>query len=192
MPCGGVSGPPGADRATRLMTGGARGSGPRIVDALPTLRAVAMDRRVTDPAAETRAAYRHLAEIPTRWADNDVYGHVNNATYYSYFDTAVNRFLIDRGLLDLERSTVIGIVVETLCRFHRSLAFPDVVEAGLRVAKLGNSSVRWEIGLFRRGEPGACATGHFVHVYVDRATQRPVPLPADVRAALGALVVEAR
>jgi acyl-CoA thioester hydrolase len=147
---------------------------------------------VTDPAAETRDAYHHLVEIPTRWADNDVYCHVNNATYYFYFDTAVNRFLIDHRVLDIERSTVIGIVVETLCRFHRSLAFPDVVEAGLRVAKIGNSSVRWELGVFRRGEPQVCATGHFVHVYVDRATQRPVPVPAEVRAALEPLLVEKR
>jgi acyl-CoA thioester hydrolase len=144
---------------------------------------------VSDPASATRADYRHLAEIPTRWSDNDVYGHVNNATYYSYFDTAVNLLLIDRGLLDLERSEVIGIVVETLCRFHRSLAFPDVVEAGLRVGRIGNSSVRWEIALFRRGEPDAAATGHFVHVYVDRATMRPVPVPAGVREALAPLVV---
>jgi acyl-CoA thioester hydrolase len=146
--------------------------------------------RLTDHAAETRAAYRHLTEIPTRWADNDVYGHVNNATYYSYFDTAVNKFLIDHGLLDIERSGVIGIVVETLCRFHRSLAFPDVVEAGLRVAKIGNSSVRWEIGLFRRGDPLVAATGHFVHVFVDRVTRRPAAVPTEVREALAPLLVE--
>jgi acyl-CoA thioester hydrolase len=144
---------------------------------------------VSDPASATRADYRHLAEIPTRWSDNDVYGHVNNATYYSYFDTAVNRLLIDRGLLDIARSEVIGIVVETLCRFHRSLAFPDMVEAGLRIARIGTSSVRWEIGLFRRGDEEVAATGHFVHVYVDRASMRPVPVPAAVREALAPLLV---
>jgi acyl-CoA thioester hydrolase len=148
-----------------------------------------MGRASRDPAAETREGYRHLAEIPTRWADNDVYGHVNNATYYSYFDTAVNRLLLERGLLDLGRSEIIGIVVETLCRFHRPLSFPDVVEAGLRVARIGGTSVRWEIGLFRRGEPRVAATGHFVHVYVDRATRRPVPVPAEVRAGLAGLLV---
>jgi acyl-CoA thioester hydrolase len=148
-----------------------------------------MGRRVIDHAAETRDGYRHLAEIPTRWADNDVYGHVNNATYYSYFDTAVNRFLIDHGLLDIHESGAIGIVVETLCRFHRSLSFPDVVEAALRIAKIGTSSVRWEIGLFRRGEAEVAATGHFVHVYVDRVTRRPTPVPDAVRAALAPLLV---
>jgi acyl-CoA thioester hydrolase len=140
-----------------------------------------------DPAAQTRADYRHVSEIPTRWMDNDVYGHVNNATYYSYFDTAVNRFLIDHGLLDLDASDAIFVVVETLCRFHRPIAFPDVVEAGLRVANVGTSSVRWEIGLFRRGDPQAAATGHFVHVYVDRGTRRPVAVPAAARAVLARL-----
>jgi acyl-CoA thioester hydrolase len=144
---------------------------------------------VTDPAAETRDAYRHVRPIPTRWMDNDVYGHVNNATYYSYFDTAVNGLLVERGLLDIAQSEVIGIVVETLCRFHRSLAFPDVVEAALRVARIGNSSVRWEIGLFRQGDDAAAATGHFVHVYVDRATMRPVAVPDAVREALAPLVI---
>jgi acyl-CoA thioester hydrolase len=144
---------------------------------------------MTAHAEETRDRYRHLTTIPTRWMDNDVYGHVNNATYYSYFDTAVNRFLIERGVLDLERSGTIFIVVETRCRFHRPITFPDVVEAGLRVARLGNSSVQWEIGLFRRGDEAAAATGLFVHVHVDRATRRPVPVPPDVRAALSDLVV---
>ncbi|GAC1346214.1 MAG: thioesterase family protein [Myxococcales bacterium] len=139
-------------------------------------------------AGETRRGFRHFLEIPTRWADNDVYGHVNNATYYAYFDTAVNRLLVDRGLLDLATSPSIGIVVETTCRFHRSLAFPDVVEAGLRVARIGNSSVRYELGIFRRGDEAAAATGHFVHVYVDRVTRRPTPVPDAVRAALAPLV----
>ncbi len=144
---------------------------------------------MTDPAAQTRADYRHLLEIPTRWMDNDVFGHVNNATYYSFFDTAVNRVLVERGVLDIERSAEFGVVVETLCRFHRSLAVPDVVEAGLRIARFGRTSVRWEIGLFRRGEGPVAASGHFVHVYVDRARRRPVPVPAYVREKLAFLVV---
>ena len=140
--------------------------------------------------AETRDRYPHLLDIPTRWADNDVYGHVNNATYYSYFDTVVNRYLIEHGLLDLAGSEAIGLVVETSCRFHRSLVFPDVIEAALRIGKIGNSSVRYELALFKKGDSlGAAATGHFVHVYVDRATRRPTPVPPAIRAALAALVV---
>ncbi len=134
-----------------------------------------------------RSDYRHLASIDTRWMDNDAYGHVNNVTYYSYFDTAVNRWLIERGLLDVHASPVFGVVVETGCRFHASLAFPDRVTAGLRVTRLGTSSVRYEIGLFRNAAPRAAATGHFVHVYVDRETRRPVPIPDVVRAALATL-----
>ena len=136
------------------------------------------------PAADGRDTYRHFQAIPTRWMDNDVYGHVNNVVYYSYFDTVVNQYLIEQGVLDIEKSTVIGLVVETQCRYFESLAFPDVVHAGLRVAKLGNSSVRYEIGLFRNGETKAAAQGHFVHVYVDRASRRSTALPADMRAAL--------
>lgn len=134
-----------------------------------------------------RDAYRHLASIDTRWMDNDAYGHVNNVTYYSFFDTAVNRWLIERGLLDVQASPVFGVVVETACRFHASLSFPDRVTAGLRVAHLGTSSVRYEIGLFRNAEPTAAATGHFVHVYVDRTTRRPVPIPDTIRLALSTL-----
>ncbi len=136
------------------------------------------------PAADSRDAYRHFQVIPTRWMDNDVYGHVNNVVYYSYFDTVVNQYLIEQGVLDIEKSTVIGLVVETQCRYFASITFPDIVHAGLRVAKLGSSSVRYEIGLFRNGEPNAAAQGHFVHVYVDRASRRSTPLPADFRAAL--------
>ena len=139
-------------------------------------------------AADGRDAYRHFQAIPTRWMDNDVYGHVNNVIYYSYFDTVVNQYLIEQGVLDIEKSTVIGLVVETQCRYFESLAFPDVVHAGLRVAKLGNSSVRYEIGLFRNGETKAAAQGHFVHVYVDRASRRSTALPADLRAALEKLL----
>ena len=136
------------------------------------------------PAPENRNAYRHFQSIPTRWMDNDVYGHVNNVVYYSYFDTVVNQYLIEQGALDIETSKVIGLVVETQCQYFASITFPDVVHAGLRVAKLGNSSVRYEIGLFRNDEQAASAQGYFIHVYVDRATRRATSLPVDLRAAL--------
>jgi acyl-CoA thioester hydrolase len=119
--------------------------------------------------------------------DNDVYGHVNNVVYYSWFDTAVNATLIERGVLDIHAGTTIGLVVETQCHYFAPLAFPQTVEAGVRVAKLGGSSVRYEIGLFAQGEDLCAARGHFVHVYVDRQTRRPVPLPADLRAFLETL-----
>ena len=135
-------------------------------------------------APHPRAGYRHFLTIPPRWMDNDVYRHVNNVVYYSYFDTAVNHYLIEQGVLDIEHSPVIGLVVETACQYFAPLAFPDVVNAGLRVGKLGTSSVRYEIGIFRNGEDSASAQGHFVHVYVDRATRRPAPLSADLRGAL--------
>lgn len=137
----------------------------------------------------TRAEYPHFLTIPTRWMDNDIYGHVNNVQYYSYFDTVVNRYLIDNGVLDIHKSTVIGFVVETQCRYFSSLAFPDEVHAGLRVTKLGNSSVRYEVGLFKNGDDTAAAEGHFVHVYVDRESNRPVSLPADMRALLEKVLV---
>ena len=133
---------------------------------------------------DTRAAYARFVEITTRWMDNDVYGHVNNVVYYSFFDTAVGQFLIESGVLDYEKGAVIGLVVETGCRYASAIAFPDRVTAGMRVAHLGTSSVRYEIGLFRNDEDQASAQGHFVHVYVDRATRRPVALPHEMRAAL--------
>jgi acyl-CoA thioester hydrolase len=136
------------------------------------------------PTPEVRADYRHFQRIPTRWMDNDVYGHVNNVVYYSYFDTVVNQYLIEQGALDIERSQVIGLVVETRCQYFAPITFPDAVNAGLRVAKLGSSSVRYEIGLFRNDEDTACAQGHFIHVYVDRASRRPAALPQPMRAAL--------
>jgi acyl-CoA thioester hydrolase len=137
---------------------------------------------------ETRARYRHFLPIATRWMDNDVYGHVNNVVYYSYFDTIINRYLIEAGGLDIHAATVIGIAVETACRFHRSLAYPETIDAALRVGKLGNSSVRYEIGLFKQGDDAAAADGHFVHVFVERASQRPVPIPPPIRAALERLL----
>jgi len=140
------------------------------------------------PTPDHRDSYRSYRRIPTRWADNDIYGHVNNVVYYGWFDTAVNALLIDRGLLDIRHGEVIGFVVETHCNYFSPLAFPQTVEAGIRVAHAGRSSVRYEIGLFAEGASTAAAQGHFVHVYVDRATQRPVALPK----ALQALVEELR
>lgn len=141
----------------------------------------------TDPGR--RAEYARFVEITTRWMDNDIYGHVNNVIYYSFFDTAVNQLLIEDGVLDPESGAVIGLVVETQCKYASSLAFPDRVTAGVRVARIGNSSVRYEIGLFRNDDDLASGEGHFVHVYVDRASRRPVPLPKDLRLALEALRV---
>jgi acyl-CoA thioester hydrolase len=139
---------------------------------------------VERPKPEAREAYRHFAAIATRWMDNDVYGHVNNVVYYSYFDTVVNGYLIAAGALDLERSPTIGLVVETQCHYFGPVAFPDVVHAGLRVAHVGNSSVRYEIGLFRNDEPLCAARGHLVHVYADRQTRRPARVSNELRAAL--------
>ena len=136
------------------------------------------------PQPETRSAYAHFLRITTRWMDNDVYGHINNVVYYSYFDTVVNGYLIAERALDIEKSEVIGLVVETGCKYFAPVTFPDAVHAGLRVAHLGTSSVRYEIGLFRNDDDGASAQGHFVHVYVDRTSRKPVPLPAAMRAAL--------
>ena len=133
---------------------------------------------------ETRDRYPHFLSIQTRWSDNDIYGHVNNVTYYSYFDTVVNCFLIDQGGLDIETDNVIGMAVETMCKFNKPLAYPEVLEAGLRVGKLGNSSVRYEIGIFQEGAAEAAAMGHFVHVFVDRATGKPAPIPDAIRSAL--------
>ena len=116
--------------------------------------------------------------------DNDAYGHINNVVYYSYFDTVVNQYLIEKGALEIESSPMVGLVVETACQYFSPIAFPDTVHAGLRVGKLGRSSVRYEVGIFRNDEPLASAQGHFVHVYVDRASQRPAPLSPALRAAL--------
>lgn len=139
----------------------------------------------------TRAEYRHFLSIPTRWKDNDVYGHVNNVEYYSYFDTVINTFLITEGGLDIHRGTAIGLCAESHCRFLREIAFPGSVDAGLRVEKLGNSSVRYGIGLFRGGEDALAAEGWFVHVFVDRDSRRSTPIPDPIRAALAPLLVEA-
>jgi acyl-CoA thioester hydrolase len=140
------------------------------------------------PQAEHRSAYLQFQPITTRWMDNDVYGHVNNAVYYSYFDTVVNSYLIRQGVLDIESGSTIGLVIETQCNYFSSLSFPDTVMAGLRVARLGTSSVRYEVGLFSGDNEIAAAQGHFIHVYVDRATRRPVPLPEPLRRALEPLL----
>ena len=135
-------------------------------------------------------SFPHFMPLATRWMDNDVYGHVNNVQYYSYFDTAVNHYLIQSGWLDIHGGSVVGLVVETRCTYHASVAFPDELEVGLRVEKLGNSSVRYGIGIFRKGEKEAAAEGYFVHVYVDKASNAPVKLPEDLRRVLLPLVVE--
>lgn len=134
-----------------------------------------------------RDAYRTWRDVPTRWADNDAYGHVNNTVYYTWFDTAVNAWLIEAGLLDVAAGDPIGLVVETGCRYARPLAFPETVEVGLAVERLGTSSVRYRLGVFAKGAEQAAAEGFFVHVYVDRETRRPVPLPEVWRERLAAL-----
>lgn len=138
----------------------------------------------------SRADYRHFLPISTRWKDNDVYGHVNNVVYYSYFDTAVNQYLIERGVLDIARSASFGLVVETSCQYFSSIAFPDAVSVGLSVARLGNTSVHYEIGIFRNEEQTASAQGYFVHVYVDRTSRRPTPFDTNLRAALEQIRIE--
>lgn len=134
--------------------------------------------------ARTRDDYPHILAIPTRWMDNDIYGHVNNVVYYSYFDTVVNEYLIREGGLDIHESDVIGLAVETRCNFFSSLAFPETVDAGLGVAHLGNSSVQYEIGLFSESRKAVAAAGEFVHVFVERASNKPVPIPSAIRQAL--------
>ena len=143
---------------------------------------------MTRPVPTKRADYPHFLSINTRWSDNDIYGHVNNVVYYSYFDTVVNEYLIREGALDLEAGKTIGLVVETHCSYFASPAFPDRIDAGLRVTQLGTTSVRYEVGIFSAGSERPAAQGHFVHVYVDRDTRRPVPLPDALVAALKPLV----
>ena len=140
------------------------------------------------PQPEPRSAYRVFRDIPTRWMDNDVYGHVNNVVYYSWFDTAVNAYLVEQGVLDFHAGTTIGLVIETQCNYFAPLAFPQTVQAGIRVAKLGSSSVRYEIGLFAQGQDSCAAKGHFVHVYVDQETRRLVSLPAPFKTVLETLL----
>jgi len=140
------------------------------------------------PSPQPRDAYRRFTRLTTRWMDNDVYGHLNNVVYYSLFDTVVNGWLIEAGVLDIEHSPVVGFVVETQCNYFAPIEFPTAVDAGLRVEHVGRSSVRYRIGLFAEGQPETAAAGHFVHVYVDRASRRPVPLPPELRRALEGLL----
>jgi acyl-CoA thioester hydrolase len=137
--------------------------------------------------AKQRSEFLHFEEIDTRWMDNDAYGHVNNVVYYSWFDTAVNRFLIVNGVLDIHKGGVIGLVVETQCNYFASVAFPDRIRVGVTVSKLGNSSVRYDVGIFRQDEEIASAQGHFVHVYVDRETRKPTDIPAAMRKLLNTI-----
>jgi acyl-CoA thioester hydrolase len=136
---------------------------------------------------ETRAAYVRFVSITTRWMDNDAYGHMNNVVHYSLFDTAVNQILIEAGALDIQKSQVIGVVAETQCRYIRPISFPDRVDAGVRVAHIGNTSVRYEIALFPNNDDEAAAQGRFVHVYVDRRNYRPAKLPIALRTAVEGL-----
>lgn len=138
-----------------------------------------------------RGDYVQFVPLTTRWADNDVYGHINNVAYYAFIDTAVNQLLIGQGLLDVTGSPVIGVAAESGCRYHASAAYPDVIHAGVRVGRLGSSSIRYEVGLFRNDEDEATAEGFFVHVMVDRQTMRPVPIPQPLRDWLEGLVLQA-
>ena len=143
---------------------------------------------MSQPNQETRDNYIQYYPITTRWMDNDYYGHVNNVTYYSYFDTAANRYLIEAGGLDLESASVIGVVVNSGCTYKSPVAYPQMLEAGLRVDKLGNRSVQYGIAIFAEGEQEASAFGHFVHVFVDRRNNLPVAIPANIRNALEKLL----
>ncbi|MBT5263709.1 MAG: acyl-CoA thioesterase [Rhodospirillaceae bacterium] len=144
---------------------------------------------VPEPREERRADFRWQLAIPTRWIDNDIYGHVNNVQYYSFFDTAVAAHLIEFGGLDMHNSPVIGFVVETKCQYFRPICFPDVIDAAIRVVKIGRSSVTYEIGLFRQGDEEPAAVGHFVHVYVERETNRSTEIPDERRRAMEAIRV---
>src|SRR5215471_19963147 len=144
------------------------------------------------PQAEPRTAYPFFTRITTRWMDNDLYGHINNVVYYSFFDTAVNTYLIERGALDIHNGGVIGLVVETQCNFFAPLQYPNTVEAGVRVGRVGTSSVRYEIGLFADAAPTSAASGHFVHVYVERASRRPMSLSPALLKALAPLRMDAQ
>ena len=146
------------------------------------------EARSDKPQPAPRSAYKVFRSISTRWMDNDAYGHVNNVIYYSWFDTAVNAYLIEQGVLDIHHGDTIGLVIETQCNYFSPLAFPQTVEAGIRVARLGASSVRYEVGLFAQGEPLTAARGHFIHVYVDKQSRRPAPLSLNLKTVLETLL----
>jgi len=139
---------------------------------------------MSDTPPETRDRFAHFLTIPTRWMDGDMYGHVNNVVYYSYFDTVINEYLIREGGLDIHDDPVIGVCAESACQYKVSFCFPEPVEAGLRVGHLGNRSVRYEIGLFKQGREEAAAVGSFVHVFVERRSMKPLPIPDGLRQAL--------
>lgn len=143
------------------------------------------------PTVKTRSDFHYFIDLGTRWSDNDIYGHVNNVMYYSYFDTTANRYLIDEGGLDIHAGNIIGLVVDSGCSYFAPVAFPDQLEGGLAISKLGNSSVRYEIGIFKKGEHTAVAQGHFVHVFVDRAQRQSTPIPEQMREALARLLITA-
>ena len=139
---------------------------------------------------DQRASYRYFTDITTRWMDNDIYGHVNNVVYYSYFDSVANKYLIEEGGLDIKNSQVVGFVVASNCQYKSPIAYPQVIEAGLRVNRLGNSSVEYGIGIFQQGGSVASAMGTFTHVFVDRSTDKPVAIPASIRSALEAVLIK--
>ena len=143
---------------------------------------------MSKPQVPTRDEYKVFYPITTRWSDNDIYGHVNNVTYYSYFDTAANRYLIEEGGLDISDGSIVGYVVNSGCEYHAPITYPEAIEAGVRVDRLGNSSVQYGIAIFREGEDRAAAHGHFVHVFVDREADRSVAIPVGLRAALERLL----
>jgi|SRR5690625_2012007 len=133
---------------------------------------------------QPRSQFKVFMPMQTRWSDNDVYGHINNVVYYSYFDTAVNQFLIEQGLLDIQHSQIIGLVVATQCEYFKSIAYPDALEIGIAVTRLGRSSVHYELGVFQQGHDTCCALGKFVHVYVDKSSLKPQPLNQQMTRAL--------
>jgi acyl-CoA thioester hydrolase len=139
---------------------------------------------------DQRASYRYFTDITTRWLDNDIYGHVNNVVYYSYFDSVANKYLIEEGGLDIKNSQVVGFVVASNCQYKSPIAYPQVIEAGLRVNRLGNSSVEYGIGIFQQDSSVASAMGTFTHVFVDRSTDKPVAIPASIRSALEAVLIK--
>jgi acyl-CoA thioester hydrolase len=143
-----------------------------------------------DDPSLSRSAYRYFLPITTRWMDNDIYGHVNNVVYYAYFDTIANHFLITRGGLDIHNGDIVGFVVNSQCSYRSAVAYPESIEGGFRVNRLGNSSVEYGVAIFREGAENACAVGTFTHVFVDRETERPTPIPAPMRAALQSVLVE--
>jgi acyl-CoA thioester hydrolase len=147
-------------------------------------------RAMSDRASPMpRSAFRHFMPMQTRWHDNDIFGHVNNVVYYSYFDTAVNCHITDAGLMDPQHAGIVGVVAESSCSYFRSVAFPDALEVGLAITKLGRSSVVYALGLFKKGEDMSAATCRFVHVYVDRKTNQTMPIPADYRALFATILV---